>query len=81
MKRMSGTGSGGGNCRIKRCIEGVAVYQLALCCVKVSQKVGSRRGGMMAEPPEYSGDRNEASSPWTWNNGMISIVRSFEVSW
>lgn len=52
MKRIAGRGSGGGNCRIRRCIDGVALYQLALCLLKVDQKVGSRRGGTIAEPPE-----------------------------
>jgi hypothetical protein len=58
----------------------VAVYQFALCWLNVFQKEGSRRGGIMAEPPLYKGERNEARRPWTWKSGMMSIVRSAVVS-
>ena len=47
-------------------IVGTAVYQLALCVMKVSQKSDAeKRGGTMTEPPENSGARNPASRPCT----------------
>ena len=81
MNLILGRGFGGGNCRIMRCMVGVAVYHVAPWFVKWVQNEGLRRGGRMIVPPDRSGARKEARRPWMWNRGMMRMVRSFGVSW
>ena len=60
---------------------GTAVYQLALCVMKFSQKsCAENLGGTMTDPPDRRGARKPASRPWTWNSGITRRVRSSGVS-
>lgn len=74
---MLGLVDGGGLLRRIWWMVGTAVYQLALCVIKSSQKVVALNlRGTTTEPPERRGARNPARRPWTWKRGMTSMVRS-----
>ena len=82
MKRMLGIGFGLGDLSKIWWIVGTAVYQFALWVVKCCQKLLALNApGTTTEPPDANGPRKPARRPWTWNNGMTSIVRSAAVSW
>lgn len=60
---------------------GTAVYQFAWYVVKSSQNsVAENFGGTITDPPEPSGARKPANSPWTWKRGMTRYVLSFLLS-
>jgi len=79
MNRIAGIAGGVGNDRSVLCIVGVAVYQVASCLSKSCQTDGSNPTGIMIALPAWSGDKNPATSPWMWNRGIISMVRSLGV--
>ena len=70
MKRIFGIWLGGGFLRSIWWIVGTAVYQLALYSIKLSQNSDAENlSGIITDPPEKSGDRNPASSPWDMEKG------------
>ena len=58
--------------RIAWCMVGTAVYQVA--CDESSQEkklVALKPGATQTVPPAAREARSPATSPWTWNTGMI----------
>lgn len=58
-------------------IVGTAVYQFALCSMKLSQNSEAENlRGTMTDPPDDKGDKKPARSPCTWKSGITRRVRS-----